>query len=58
MEIKMRLKITLYNSRGELDSLKLQLNDDDDPSEVSNAIIDELAAWLLTVGDTIKITEV
>lgn len=54
---QMKIRIILSNSGGELDRLTMDVGDDD-PAEVSGHIHDELDAWQLAPGDTIKIVEV
>jgi len=54
----MRIRLILCNSGGELDRLTMNVNADDDSAEVSQLIHDELDAWVLAPGDTIKIVEV
>jgi hypothetical protein len=55
----MKLKISLNNDAGELDSFQVE-DDQGDDSLVANALIDKLTGdWcLLTDGDTITVREV
>jgi len=54
----MKIRIIHYSKSGnELDRLTTDVGDDDS-AEVSERIHNELGAWVLGPGDTIKIVEV
>lgn len=53
----MKIQITLSNSGGELDNKTINVGDDDS-AEVSEHIWDAIDGWILSPGDTIKITEI
>jgi hypothetical protein len=53
----MKIYVTLENIAGELDSIALDLDPDDDPAEVSNAIQEAIETWVLAPGDIIRIVE-
>lgn len=53
----MTIEAILLGRGGELDRRKIVADDDDDPMEISEAIWDAIDDWILSPGDTIKITE-
>jgi hypothetical protein len=50
----MKIKVVLDNGSGELDSVKFNV---DDENELMEAVLQALRTWSLCVGDTIKILE-
>jgi hypothetical protein len=50
----MKIKIVLDNGSGELDSVKFNV---DDENELTSAVLQAITTWSLCVGDTIKILE-
>lgn len=52
------IKISLNNSGGELDSVRIYESDDKDDVDISRAIKAAMSDWILAPGDTIKIEEV
>lgn len=56
--MKRTLIITLSNSGGEIDRKETTVEGGDDPDEAMNiAAHDEIEAWILSPGDTIRIIE-
>lgn len=53
----MKIIATLSNSAGELDRRTLYVDDLDDSAEISEAIWDAIDDWMLSPGDTIRITD-
>ncbi len=53
----MDIKIILLRAGGELDRMQINVANDDDSAEVSEAIHEALLAWVLSPGDTIRIIE-
>lgn len=51
----MRIKITLNNSGGELDSEIIENRNAVDPDDMSDQIQDVISRWTLSEGDTITI---
>lgn len=55
----MKVRVTLFNSGGELASKVLTIAKSDDEDEAINLAAGEvIEEWILSVGDTITITEV
>lgn len=50
----MYIRVSLHNAGGELDSARVELNEEDTDAQ-SHAIIDAIENWTLSPGDIIKI---